>query len=147
MARLVFVTNYVDQTSVTRTHLIYHCHLSCKNHWYIFSATIHSSTLYLFRWAQTMMFMEVMALGWGRKGRSNQGRACYQHKCNEYVLRYNHTCEEYGQGEKEAEPFIRICPLGVRSCFFVTGKYEEMGKREFRFKSCYCFVFNFWFLF
>ena len=42
--------------------------------------------------------------------------------------RYNHTCEEYSEGEKEADPFIRICPLGVRSCFYVTGKYEDMGE-------------------
>ena len=33
-------------------------------------------------------------------------------------------------GEKEADPFIRICPLGVRSCFYVTGKYEDMGELQ-----------------
>jgi len=47
--------------------------------------------------------------------------------------RYNHTCEEYSLGEKEADPFIRICPLGVRSCFYVTGKYEDM---ELVFRGC-----------
>ena len=28
--------------------------------------------------------------------------------------RYNHTCEEYDEGEELASPFLRFCPIGVK---------------------------------
>ena len=28
--------------------------------------------------------------------------------------RYNHTCEEYAEGEELASPFLRFCPIGVK---------------------------------
>jgi len=47
--------------------------------------------------------------------------------------RYNHTCEEYNEGEELASPFLRFCPIGVKSCFYVTGRYEGM---EIVFRGC-----------
>jgi len=47
--------------------------------------------------------------------------------------RYNHTCEEYDEGEELASPFLRFCPIGVKSCFYVTGRYDGM---EIVFRGC-----------
>ena len=30
------------------------------------------------------------------------------------IFRYNHTCEEYNEGEELASPFLRFCPIGVK---------------------------------
>jgi len=50
------------------------------------------------------------------------------------MKRYNHSCEEYDSlGEPEPDPFLRICPLGVKSCFYITGKY---GNQELVFRGC-----------
>merc|ERR1712179_432725 len=47
--------------------------------------------------------------------------------------RYNHTCEEYSTGESGAFAYLRSCPLGVKSCFYVTGVYEDL---ELVFRGC-----------
>ncbi|XP_023326872.1 uncharacterized protein LOC111700237 [Eurytemora carolleeae] len=47
--------------------------------------------------------------------------------------RYNHTCEEYEQGEAAQFPFLRSCPSGVQSCFYITGKYKDV---EINFRGC-----------
>merc|ERR1712150_277484 len=39
---------------------------------------------------------------------------------------YNHSCDEYDAlNSPAADPFTRICPLGAKSCFYITGKYED----------------------
>ena len=44
--------------------------------------------------------------------------------------RYNHSCEEYDALDKPgADPFVRICPVGVKSCFYITGKFQDAGER------------------
>ena len=44
--------------------------------------------------------------------------------------RYNHSCEEYDTLDKPgADPFVRICPVGVKSCFYITGKFQDAGER------------------
>ena len=44
------------------------------------------------------------------------------------MKRYNHSCSEYDSlGEPAADPFLRICPLGVKSCFYITGKYGDQS--------------------
>ena len=35
------------------------------------------------------------------------------------LTRYNHTCEEYNEGEELASPFLRFCPIGVKVTIFV----------------------------
>ena len=43
-------------------------------------------------------------------------------------VRYNHSCEEYDSlATPGADPFVRICPLGVKSCFYITGKYGDQS--------------------
>ena len=45
-----------------------------------------------------------------------------------YAGRYNHSCEEYDSlATPGADPFVRICPLGVKSCFYITGKYGDQS--------------------
>ena len=45
-----------------------------------------------------------------------------------YTARYNHSCEEYDSlATPGADPFVRICPLGVKSCFYITGKYGDQS--------------------
>ena len=44
------------------------------------------------------------------------------------MKRYNHSCEEYDSLNSPADdPFVRICPLGVKSCFYITGKYGDQS--------------------
>ena len=44
------------------------------------------------------------------------------------IVRYNHSCEEYDSlATPGADPFVRICPLGVKSCFYITGKYGDQS--------------------
>merc|ERR1711874_619280 len=48
--------------------------------------------------------------------------------------RYNHSCEEYDALDKPgADPFVRICPVGVKSCFYITGKFQDA---ELIFRGC-----------
>merc|ERR1712073_233642 len=50
------------------------------------------------------------------------------------MKRYNHSCEEYDSlPTPGADPFVRICPLGVKSCFYITGKY---GDQKLIFRGC-----------
>ena len=43
--------------------------------------------------------------------------------------RYNHSCTEYDAlDQTAADPFVRICPVGVKSCFYITGAFQEAGK-------------------
>ena len=43
--------------------------------------------------------------------------------------RYNHSCTEYDAlDQRAADPFVRICPVGVKSCFYITGTFQEAGK-------------------
>ena len=48
--------------------------------------------------------------------------------CLYIAARYNHSCEEYDSlATPGADPFVRICPLGVKSCFYITGKYGDQS--------------------
>ena len=95
-----------------------------------------------------MTFMGVMELDQEWKGDQNSEKKVYWHvsfsmKLHDNSLswsnnisciklsRYNHSCEEYdSMGEPEPDPFLRICPLGVKSCFYITGKYGNQSKYE-----------------
>ena len=45
------------------------------------------------------------------------------------MKRYNHSCEEFTTLDPaRTDPFIRVCPLGVRSCFYVTGQYQDISE-------------------
>merc|ERR1712227_239443 len=50
------------------------------------------------------------------------------------LKRYNHSCDEYDSLNSPADdPFVRICPLGVKSCFYITGQY---GDQSLIFRGC-----------
>ena len=43
--------------------------------------------------------------------------------------RYNHSCSEYDAlDQTAADPFVRICPVGVKSCFYITGTFQDTGQ-------------------
>ena len=90
-----------------------------------------------------MTFMGVMELDQEWKGDQNSEKKVFPWNCTiiscrkvtifhvSNLSRYNHSCEEYdGMGEPEPDPFLRICPLGVKSCFYITGKYGNQSKYE-----------------